>query len=47
MVKLCGFDSLDAMITATVPASIVRKDGMDLGPYHEGLTESEFLKMFK
>lgn len=30
-----------------VPAAIKRTDGMPLGKYHEGLTESEFLQMFK
>lgn len=31
-----------------MPAAIKRTDGMPLGPkYHEGLTESEFLAMFK
>lgn len=31
-----------------VPEAIKRKDGMPLGPkYHEGLTESQFLDMFK
>ena len=31
-----------------VPKSIMRTDGMPLGPkYHEGLGESEFLAMFK
>ncbi|GAB4823399.1 hypothetical protein N2152v2_010445, partial [Parachlorella kessleri] len=47
MVKACGFASLDDMIAATVPKAIVRKDGMDLGVYHEGMTESQFLKMFR
>lgn len=47
MVKLCGFESLDAMISATVPKPIQRSDGMPLGRYHEGMTESEFLAMFK
>ena len=47
MVRLCGFESLDAMIAATVPKAIQRADGMPLGQYHEGLTESEFLAMFK
>ena len=47
MVKTCGFNSLDEMIAATVPKAIVRKDGMDLGAYDEGMTESQFLRMFK
>lgn len=48
MAQLCGFDSMDALCEATVPAAIKRHDGMPLGPkYHEGLTESEFLAMFK
>ena len=48
MAQLCGFPSLDALVEATVPDAIKRTDGMPLGPkYHEGLTESEFLAMFK
>lgn len=47
MTKLCGFDSVDALIDATVPKSIRRTDGMPLDQYHEGMTESEFLAMFK
>ena len=48
MAKLCGFDSLDAMIDATVPNSIKRKDGMPLGDkYHEGMTETAFLEQFR
>ncbi len=30
-----------------VPEAIKRTDGMPLGKYHEGLTESEFLQHFK
>ncbi|EFJ42017.1 hypothetical protein VOLCADRAFT_107448 [Volvox carteri f. nagariensis] len=47
MVNMTGFSSLDALIDATVPKAIVRKDGMDLGKYHEGMTESQFLSYFK
>lgn len=47
MVKATGFGSLDALIDATVPKAIVRKDGMNLGKYHEGMTESQFLEYFK
>ncbi|KAG2495655.1 hypothetical protein HYH03_006255 [Edaphochlamys debaryana] len=47
MVKVTGFPSLDALIEATVPKSIVRRDGMNLGKYHEGMTESQFLAYFK
>lgn len=48
MAQFCGFDSVDALVEATVPAAIKRTDGMPLGDkYHEGLTESEFLAMFK
>lgn len=48
MVKVTNFDSLDALIEATVPTSIKLGSPMDLGPkYNEGLTESEFLDMFK
>lgn len=47
MVKVAGFSSLDALIDATVPASIRRKDGMPLGKYEQGFTESQFLDFFK
>jgi len=48
MAELCGFSSLDALIDATVPTTIRRKDGMPFGEkYHEGMTESEFLAQFK
>jgi len=44
MAKLCGFESMEALVEATVPDAIKRTDGMPLGPkYHEGMTESEFL----
>lgn len=47
MVKATGFASMDALIDATVPPSIRRKDGMPLGKYTEGFTESAFIDMFK
>ena len=47
MVKATGFASVDALIDATVPKAIRRKDGMDLGIYNEGFTESKFLDYFK
>ena len=47
MVSLTGFDSMDALIDATVPEAIRRHDRMDLGQYTDGLTESEFLVKFK
>jgi glycine dehydrogenase len=47
MVSLTGFESLDALIDATVPEAIRRHDRMDLGKYTEGLTESDFLAKFK
>ena len=48
MVALTGFNSMDALIDATVPTAIRRKDGMPLGPvYHEGMTEGAFLEFFK
>lgn len=42
MVKKCGFDSINALIDATVPKSIRRKP-MDLGKYSKGFTESGIL----
>jgi glycine dehydrogenase len=47
MVAETGFPSMDALIDATVPKEIRRKDGMDLGQYTQGMTESEFLEFFK
>jgi glycine dehydrogenase len=48
MVALTGFKSMDALIDATVPTSIRRKDGMPLGPvYNNGMTEGAFLDFFK
>jgi glycine dehydrogenase len=47
MVKVTGFQSMDALIDATVPAAIRRKDGMEMGKYTEGMTESAFLEYFK
>ena len=47
MVSVAGFESLDALIDATVPEAIRRHDRMDLGKYSDGLTESDFLESFK
>jgi hypothetical protein len=47
MVKTTGYPSLEALIDATVPAAIRRKDGMEMGRYTAGMTESEFLDYFK
>ena len=47
MVKVTGFQSMDALIDATVPAAIRRKDGMKMGKYTEGMPESTFLEYFK
>lgn len=42
MAQECGFGSLDELIAATVPKSIVRPP-MNLGKYHAGFTESDML----
>jgi len=47
MLDTCGFKSLDDLITATVPPSIVRTDGMEMGKYTSPMTESDFLAYFK
>lgn len=49
MCSTVGFKSVDALIDATVPTAIRRRDGMDLGKeiYTKGMTESEFLGYFK
>mmetsp|Transcript_32983 Transcript_32983/g.72931 ORF Transcript_32983/g.72931 Transcript_32983/m.72931 type:complete len:1042 (+) Transcript_32983:156-3281(+) len=47
MVAATGFSSMDALIDATVPAAIRRKDNMPLGKYDDGMTESNFLDYFK
>lgn len=47
MVAAVGFDSLDALIDATVPAAIRADKALDLGEYTAGMTESAFLEKFK
>jgi glycine dehydrogenase len=47
MVAATGFPSLDALVDATVPPSIRRQDGMDLGEFTDGMTEAAFLEKFK
>ena len=47
MVAATGFDSVAALIDATVPTSIRRKDKMDMKQYTAGMTESQFLEYFK
>ncbi len=47
LVEETGFDSVDALIDATVPAAIRRSDGMPMGSYTAGMTESQFLDFFK
>jgi|TARA_B110000977_G_scaffold26146_2_gene32451 glycine dehydrogenase len=47
MATYCGFESMDAMIDATVPTDIRRHDGMKMGEWTEPLSESEYLSMFK
>ncbi len=46
MVKAVGFDSVDALIDATVPTAI-RREAMDLGEYTKGFTESGILDKLK
>ena len=47
MVAATGFDSLDALIDATVPSSIRLTKPMTMGQYTQAQTESEFLAKFK
>ncbi|KAK9836531.1 hypothetical protein WJX74_002469 [Apatococcus lobatus] len=47
MASVAGFDSIDALIDATVPQSIRREDRMEMGKYTDGMTESGFLAQFK
>lgn len=47
MVKITNFDSMDALIDATVPTSIKLGSTMDLGEYTNGFTESQFIAKFK
>ncbi|KAJ9528359.1 hypothetical protein QJQ45_014338 [Haematococcus lacustris] len=47
MVDATGFPTLDALIEATVPQAIKRTDGMEMGKYTPGMTESQFLDFFK
>eukprot|EP00245_Coleochaete_scutata_P007030 TRINITY_DN219_c0_g1_i1.p1 TRINITY_DN219_c0_g1~~TRINITY_DN219_c0_g1_i1.p1 ORF type:complete len:1024 (-),score=240.49 TRINITY_DN219_c0_g1_i1:648-3485(-) len=46
MAEFCGFESLNHLIEATVPKSIVREP-LNLGKYQEGFPESEMLAKFK
>jgi glycine dehydrogenase len=46
MVKTVGFESVDALIDATVPTAI-RREAMDLGEYTKGFTESGILDKLK
>jgi glycine dehydrogenase len=43
MAELCGFDTLDSLIDATVPKSI-RLDSMKFSKFDEGLTESQMIE---
>ena len=47
MAKYCGFESMDALVHATVPEDIKLSKPMDMGEWTEPLSESEFLSMFK
>ena len=46
MVKTVGFESVDALIDATVPTAI-RRDPMELGIYNQGFTESGIIAKLK
>ena len=46
MVEVVGYNSVDELIDATVPAAI-RRDPMDLGAYTKGFTESGILKKLR
>ncbi|KAF4351393.1 hypothetical protein G4B88_028232 [Cannabis sativa] len=43
MAELCGFDSIESLIDATVPKSI-RLDSMKFSKFDDGLTESQMLE---
>ena len=47
MAQYVGFESMDALVDATVPTDIRRSGMMDMGKWTEPLSESEFLGMFK
>ena len=47
MAKYIGFDSMDALVDATVPTDIRRTTTMDMGKWTKPLSESEFLDNFK
>jgi glycine cleavage system pyridoxal-binding protein P len=46
MVKQVGFESVDALIDATVPTAI-RREPMELGLYNQGFTESGIIAKLK
>jgi glycine dehydrogenase len=47
MAELCGFDTLDSLIDATVPKSIIRLDSMKFSKFDGGLTESQMIEHMK
>jgi glycine dehydrogenase len=47
MAKDCGFESIAALIDATVPTHIRKEGAMDLGQFTEPLTENQFLEHMK
>ena len=47
MAKYVGFDSMDALVDATVPTDIRRAGEMDMGEWTSPLSESEYLARFK
>jgi glycine dehydrogenase len=47
MAKYAGFESMDALIDATVPTDIRLSKEMDMGKWTQPLSESEFLSTMK
>jgi glycine dehydrogenase len=47
MAELCGFDTIDSLIDATVPKSIIRLDSMKFSKFDGGLTESQMIEHMK
>eukprot|EP00803_Ostreobium_quekettii_P004519 evm.model.scf_305.9 EVM.evm.TU.scf_305.9 scf_305:58346-68084(-) len=46
MLKVCGYKTVDDLISATVPSAI-RRGVMNIGRYDAGLTESEYLEKIR
>ena len=47
MCKAIGAKDMDDLMNSAIPDGLPRLDGLDLGIYTKGMSESEFLEHFK